>query len=65
MDEEALEPGEPRRISGPLMLGLFLLPIVFFWFLLRPGYSSTSRIGVGLYMLFGVALWVFRGQQGY
>jgi hypothetical protein len=35
--------GEPRHLSGPLMLGIVALPIVFVWFLLRPGYSRSLR----------------------
>ncbi len=34
---------EPRRISGPLMLGLIALPIVLVWFLFRKGYSRSTR----------------------
>jgi hypothetical protein len=34
---------EPRFISAPLMLGLIALPIIFVWFLLRRGYSRSTR----------------------
>lgn len=32
-----------RVVGGPLMLGLIAAPLVFVWFLLRPGYSSSLR----------------------
>jgi hypothetical protein len=35
--------GNPRYPSLPLMIGLIVLPIVFFWFLLRRGYASSTR----------------------
>lgn len=34
---------EPRYVGGLLMTGLIALPIVFVWFLLRPGYSRSLR----------------------
>jgi len=34
----------PRRVSFGLLVGLALLPIVFFWFLLRAGHSALARI---------------------
>lgn len=33
----------PRRLTSLLLLGLFTMPIVFTWFLLRPGYSAGLR----------------------
>jgi len=42
---------ESRAISGPLMLGLVALPLVFFWFLLRPGYAHSTRAIVAIYMI--------------
>jgi hypothetical protein len=40
---------EPRAISGPLMLGLIALPVVFIWFLFRPGYARSTRIAAAAY----------------
>ena len=65
MREPDADAAEPRHISGPLMIGLIVLPIIFYWFLLRPGYSRTARIGAGLYLAFGVALGILRGLRGY
>ncbi len=37
--------GKPvRNASAGLIAGNILLPIVFAWFFLRPGYSARSRI---------------------
>ena len=47
--------GEPRRLRLWLILGVYILPILFFWFLLRPGYSHHVRLGGGLLML----CWLF------
>lgn len=33
-----------RRVSLLLGIGVFLLPIVFVWFLLRTGYSTVARV---------------------
>jgi len=49
-----------RRIGVPLMLGLILLPIVFYWFLWRQGYSTAARVGAGVYLVLGLALWLVR-----
>jgi hypothetical protein len=34
---------EPRHVSLPLMIGLVGMPLIFVWFLLRPGYSRSLR----------------------
>jgi hypothetical protein len=49
---------EPRPLSPVLLLGILVLPVIFFWLLLRPGYSSTLRWGAFLYMAMtlGVAM---------
>jgi len=36
---------EPRRLSLPLIVGIYTLPAMFAWFLLRPGYSRHVRLG--------------------
>ena len=33
-----------RRVSGLLMAGVVLLPVVFFWFLLRPRHTGRDRL---------------------
>ena len=55
-------PGQ-RRIGGLLLIGVILLPIVFYWFLLRPGYSMTARLGAGIYLMLGLALTVMRALR--
>lgn len=51
MDDE-----EPRHINGPFMLGLIVLPIVFVWFLLLPGYARSTRVAAFVYALSGPAI---------
>ena len=41
----------PRSVGFWLGLGIFLLPIIFAWFLLRQGYSTRSRF-IGVAWLF-------------
>lgn len=40
-----------RGINPVLMTGLIALPIVFVWFLLLPGYASSTRQAAFLYAL--------------
>jgi len=56
MPDTPVIPMEPRRLSGRLLLGILILPVVFVWFLLRPGYSNTLRIGAFAYMAVGIAV---------
>ncbi|MBT2185362.1 hypothetical protein [Sphingobium nicotianae] len=39
---------EPRKLSLWLIVGVYILPILFAWFLLRPGYSPMAREGAFL-----------------
>lgn len=36
--------GTPKKVGIGLGVGIFLIPIVFAWFLLKDGYSKLSRI---------------------
>lgn len=36
--------GKSRFVDFPLGMGIFLLPAIFSWFVLREGYSATARI---------------------
>jgi len=65
MEDPTVASKQPRSIGGLLMIGIILLPIVFYWFLLRPGYSTASRVGAGLYLALGATLGLLRGLQGY
>lgn len=41
-----------RRVSIPLFIGIFLVPLIFVWFLLRKGYSVLARVlGFGWFAL--------------
>ena len=44
---------ESRRIGLPLMIGLIVLPLIFVWFLLRPGYANSTRVAAFAYALLG------------
>jgi hypothetical protein len=46
---------QPRRLSLWLILGVYILPVIFFWLLLRRGYSHHVRLGGFLLMLFTLA----------
>jgi hypothetical protein len=39
---------EPRRLPLWLIVGVYVLPSVFAWFLLRRGYSRHVRLGAFL-----------------
>ncbi|MEZ0243784.1 MAG: hypothetical protein ACAH11_10445 [Sphingomonas sp.] len=47
---------EPRYVSFPLMAGLLLLPILFVWLLLIPGYAGSTRIAAFTYTFVPLAL---------
>ncbi|MDO9622874.1 MAG: hypothetical protein Q7J46_02640 [Pseudomonas sp.] len=52
----------PRSVGFGLGLGIFLLPVVFTWFLLRQGHSTTSRI-IG-FAWFALTLFAVLGREG-
>lgn len=35
---------EKRKVSIPLAIGIFIIPLIFAWFTLRKGYSNLARI---------------------
>jgi len=35
---------ENKKVSIPLAIGIFLIPLIFAWFTLRKGYSKTARM---------------------
>ena len=47
---------QPRRISGPLMLGLLTVPLLSGWFLARRGYANSTRVIVAVYAMLGPAI---------
>lgn len=51
---------EPRRVSGPLMMGLVAFPGVFSWFLLRRGYANSTRVSAFIYAGIMLALGIYR-----
>ena len=52
-----------RKVSILLIVGIVLIPIVFAWFLLRKGYSSTAKlIGFG-WLILSVLLVLSAGEE--
>ncbi|RSO57713.1 hypothetical protein EA756_09540 [Acinetobacter lactucae] len=49
---------EPRKVSIPLAIGIFIAPIIFAWFTLRKGYSKTAKIVSFAWLLLGVLVFV-------
>jgi hypothetical protein len=49
MDELESAPDATRRLSPPLLFGMLLVPIIFVWFFLRPGYPSSLRVAAFAY----------------
>lgn len=47
---------ESRKVGPGLLLGLALLPIVFTWFLLRPGYTMLARISGFVWLALSISL---------
>jgi hypothetical protein len=45
-----------RRVPGWLMVGIILMPLVFAWFLLGKGYSTSVRAAAFIYALLGPLL---------
>ncbi|MBO9580994.1 MAG: hypothetical protein J7498_08890 [Sphingobium sp.] len=45
---------EPRRLPLWLLIGVYALPAIFAWFLLRRGYSHHVRLGA--FLLAGFSL---------
>ena len=48
---EDTEDRERRPIGVLLMIGLLVIPLLFGWLLLRPGYANSTRIVVAAYAL--------------
>ena len=46
----------PRRLSAPLLLAVIAAPTLFWWLLLRKGYSNTIRLGGFLLAAYSVAV---------
>lgn len=56
---------KPRPVGIPLALGIAFLPIVFAWFTLRAGYSTTARIlSFGWLVLTMIAVASAGGSEG-
>lgn len=47
---------ETRKVGPGLLLGLALVPIVFTWFLLRPGYTMLARVSGFAWLALSISL---------
>jgi hypothetical protein len=56
VDQPIDSPPEPRKLRPWLIVGVYCAPILFAWFLLRPGYSFDARLGA--FLLMGFSLFV-------
>ena len=54
---------ETRRIGIPLMAGVFMIPIIFWWFLLRRGYANSTRVAALIYAVVNYAIPVIGGYR--
>ncbi len=55
-----MEDQQPRRLGIPLGVGIILLPVVFAWFTLRRGYSSSTRVAAFVWLSVNLAFAVVR-----
>ena len=51
---------EYRSLGVPLALAIYANPLVFFWFLLRRGYTNSLRVAASIYLVVFTALSLFR-----
>ena len=54
---------ETRRIGLPLMAAVYLMPIIFWWFLLCRGYASSTRTAALIYAVVNTAIPVIGGYR--
>ncbi len=53
-------PSDHRKIEWWLWIGLVLAPMIFFWFLLRKGFSKRARLLGGAWLILGLIVWLVR-----
>lgn len=56
---------EPRRLPLWLLVGVYALPVIFAWFLLRRGYSGHVRLGAFLLAAFSLITGAVRLMSPY
>lgn len=49
---------ETKKVSAPLAIGIFLIPLIFAWFTLRKGYTTTSRVISFVWLILGFVAFV-------
>jgi hypothetical protein len=61
--DETAAPRRSRKVSLALCIGVLLIPVLFVWFLMRPGYSTRSQvIGVAWLGAIGLTLLLIAPQ---
>lgn len=50
---------ENKKVSIPLAIGIFLIPLIFAWFTLRKGYSKTARMISFGWLILGFVAFAF------
>lgn len=53
---ESMKIKETRKVGPGLLLGIALVPVVFTWFLLRPGYTMLARVTGFLWLALSISL---------
>ena len=64
-DSDATQFEEARRIGLPLMTGLYLAPVIFWWLLLRKGFANSTRVAALIYALVTFGLGLLRDSTLY
>ena len=49
---------ENKKVSIPLAIGIFVIPIIFAWFTLKKGYSNTARLVSFGWLLLAIVVFV-------
>ena len=54
---------DERQVSFLLVVGIVVLPVFFVWFLLRNGYSKSSRIWGFGYLILSILFFTYSGEK--
>ena len=60
-----MEHFQQKKVSIPLAIGIFIIPIIFAWFTLRKGYSKTARIVSFGWLIFGFIIYLAVPQSAF
>lgn len=62
-EKSAPKKTKERHVGFGLGLGVFFLPFIFFWFLMRDGYSASSRVISLIWLMIFVGLYFFPDRK--